>query len=219
MTAIGTRDRRARRLPRARPALTDSAVRCPSAEGATIAGNAPVTRIRADRPAAVSGDATAGVGPAWRRIRRSSTPPSLDLVRYQKLLERDGIARQQQADAQAALVKLPEGTRAGLTGRRSPPPSSASATRRAKAPITGRTGLRRRSMQHGIVPPSDTNGIVIITSATDHRRLWVPQEVLPSVLARLNAKTAEDRLKVQAIDRDGRTVLDTGGAARGGQPD
>ena len=79
-----------------------------------------------------------------------------------------------------------------------------------KAPITGRTGLRQVDAGN-MVRASDTNGIVIITEVQPITAVFaVPQEVLPSVLARLNAKTAEDRLKVQAIDRDGRTVLDTG---------
>ena len=132
----------------------------------------------------------------------------LDLVRYQKLLEQDSIARQQ-VDAQAALVKQLEGTLQADRAQVATAQLNVGYTQ-VKAPITGRTGLRQVDAGN-MVRASDTNGIVIITEVQPITAVFaVPQEVLPSVLARLNAKTAEDRLKVQAIDRDGRTVLDTG---------
>lgn len=132
----------------------------------------------------------------------------LDLVRYQKLLEQDSIARQQ-VDAQAALVKQLEGTLQADRAQVATAQLNVGYTQ-VKAPITGRTGLRQVDAGN-MVRASDTNGIVIITEVQPITAVFaVPQEVLPSMLARLNAKTAEDRLKVQAIDRDGRTVLDTG---------
>ena len=39
-----------------------------------------------------------------------------------------------------------------------------------------------------MVRASDTNGIVIITQAADHRRVCGTAEVLPSVPTRLNVK-------------------------------
>ena len=132
----------------------------------------------------------------------------LDLVRYQKLLEQDSIARQQ-VDAQVALVKQLEGTLQADRAQVATAQLNVGYTQ-VKAPITGRTGLRQVDAGN-MVRASDTNGIVIITEVQPITAVFaVPQEVLPSVLARLNAKTAEDRLKVQAIDRDGRPVLDTG---------
>jgi len=132
----------------------------------------------------------------------------LDLARYQKLLEQDSIARQQ-VEAQAALVKQLEGTLQTDRAQVATAELNMGYTQ-VKAPITGRTGLRQVDAGN-MVRASDTNGIVIITEVQPITAVFsVPQEVLPSVLSRLNAKTASERLKVQAIDRDGRTVLDTG---------
>jgi len=132
----------------------------------------------------------------------------LDLVRYQKLLEQDSIARQQ-VEAQAALVKQLEGTLQADRAQVATAQLNVGYTQ-VKAPISGRTGLRQVDAGN-MVRASDTNGIVIITEVQPITAVFaVPQEVLPSVLARLTAKTVEERLKVQAIDRDGRTVLDAG---------
>ena len=132
----------------------------------------------------------------------------LDLARYQKLLEQDSIARQQ-VEAQAALVKQLEGTLQADRAQVATAQLNLGYTQ-VKAPISGRTGLRQVDAGN-MVRASDTNGIVIITEVQPITAVFaVPQEVLPSVLTRLNVKTAEERLKVLAIDRDGRTVLDAG---------
>ena len=78
----------------------------------------------------------------------------LDLVRYQKLLEQDSIARQQ-VDAQAALVKQLEGTLQADRAQVATAQLNVGYTQ-VKAPITGRTGLRQVDAGN-MVRASDTN--------------------------------------------------------------
>ena len=142
----------------------------------------------------------------------------LDLVRYQKLLEQDSIARQQ-VEAQAALVKQLEG---GLLADRAQVATAQLNVgyTEVKAPITGRTGLRQVDAGN-MVRASDANGIVVITEVQPITTLFsLPQETLPSVLTAMGRGTGATqmgrdakgvpRLSVQVLDRDGRTVLDTG---------
>ena len=133
----------------------------------------------------------------------------LDLVRYQKLLEQDSIARQQ-VEAQAALVKQLEGTLLGDRAQVSTAQLNLGYTE-VKAPITGRTGLRQVDAGN-MVRSSDTNGIVVITEVQPITTVFsLPQEILPSVLAKMGRDTkGAPKLSVQVLDRDGRTVLDTG---------
>ncbi len=133
----------------------------------------------------------------------------LDLVRYQKLLEQDSIARQQ-VEAQAALVKQLEG---GLQADRAQVATAQLNVdyTEVKAPITGRTGLRQVDAGN-MVRTSDANGIVVITEVQPITTVFsLPQELLPSVLAKMGRDTkGSPKLVVQVLDRDGRTVLDTG---------
>lgn len=133
----------------------------------------------------------------------------LDLVRYQKLLEQDSIARQQ-VEAQAALVKQLEGTLLADRAQVTTAQLNVGYTE-VKAPITGRTGLRQVDAGN-MVRASDANGIVVITEVQPIAAVFsLPQEVLPSVLAHMARDTkGAARLAVQVLDRDGRTVLDTG---------
>ncbi len=133
----------------------------------------------------------------------------LDLVRYQKLLEQDSIARQQ-VEAQAALVKQLEGTLLADRAQVTIAQLNVGYTE-VKAPITGRTGLRQVDSGN-MVRSSDTNGIVVITEVQPITTVFsLPQEALPSVLAKMGRDTnSAPRLAVQVLDRDGRTVLDTG---------
>jgi membrane fusion protein, multidrug efflux system len=133
----------------------------------------------------------------------------IDLTRYQKLLEQDSIARQQ-VEAQAALVKQLEGTLLGDRAQVATAQLNLGYTE-VKAPITGRTGLRQVDAGN-MVRSSDANGIVVITEVQPITTVFsLPQEVLPSVLAKMGRDTkGAPRLTVQVLDRDGRTVLDTG---------
>ena len=133
----------------------------------------------------------------------------IDLVRYQKLLEQDSIARQQ-VEAQAALVKQLEGTLLGDRAQVATAQLNLGYTD-VKAPITGRTGLRQVDAGN-MVRSSDTNGIVVITEVQPITTVFsLPQEVLPSVLAKMGRDVkGGPKLAVQVLDRDGRTVLDTG---------
>jgi len=130
-----------------------------------------------------------------------------DLVRYRKLLEQDSIASQQ-VDTQAALVKQLEATVAADRAQLATAQLNLGYTQ-VTAPIGGRTGLRQVDPGN-MVRASDANGIVVITEVQPIAVVFsVPQEVLPSVLARMGAAGAKP-LAVQAIDRDGRTELDRG---------
>ncbi len=133
----------------------------------------------------------------------------IDLTRYQKLLEQDSIARQQ-VEAQAALVKQLEGTLLGDRAQVATAQLNLGYTE-VKAPITGRTGLRQVDAGN-MVRSSDANGIVVITEVQPITTVFsLPQEVLPSVLAKMGRDTqGAPKLAVQVLDRDGRTVLDTG---------
>ena len=133
----------------------------------------------------------------------------LDLVRYQKLLEQDSIARQQ-VEAQAALVKQLEGSLLADRAQVATAQLNVDYTQ-VKAPITGRTGLRQVDAGN-MVRASDTNGIVVITEVQPIATVFsLPQEMLPAVLSKMGRDTqGAPRLSVQVLDRDGRTVLDTG---------
>ena len=142
----------------------------------------------------------------------------IDLTRYQKLLEQDSIARQQ-VESQAALVKQLEGTLLADRAQVTTAQLNVGYTE-VKAPITGRTGLRQVDAGN-MVRASDTNGIVVITEVQPITTVFsLPQEVLPSVLTAMGRGTGAapmgrdtkgaTRLAVQVLDRDGRTVLDTG---------
>ena len=123
-------------------------------------------------------------------------------------MEQDSIARQQ-VEAQAALVKQLEGTLQADRAQVATAQLANLGLHAGEGADQRRTGLRQVDAGN-MVRASDTNGIVIITGCSRsppclrcRRRCCLP------VLTRLNAKTAEERLKVLAIDR-GRTVLDTG---------
>lgn len=133
----------------------------------------------------------------------------IDLARYQKLLEQDSIARQQ-VELQAALVKQLEGTLLADRAQVTTAQLNLGYTE-VKAPITGRTGLRQVDAGN-MVRSSDANGIVVITEVQPITTVFsLPQEVLPSVLAKMGRDIqGAAKLAVQVLDRDGRTVLDTG---------
>lgn len=151
----------------------------------------------------------------------------VDLARYRKLLEQDNIARQQ-VETQEALVRQLEGAVAADTAQLSTARLNLGYTR-VTAPIGGKAGLRQVDPGN-MVRSTDVNGIVLITEVQPITVVFaIPQDGLPALLERMaalkKAAPEEDEgasggrgvgargpaaIVVQALDRDGRTVLDTG---------
>ncbi|MQY51109.1 MdtA/MuxA family multidrug efflux RND transporter periplasmic adaptor subunit [Rhodocyclus gracilis] len=129
----------------------------------------------------------------------------LDLERYRGLLAKDSIAKQQ-VDAQESLVRQYEGTvlmdRAQVDSAR-----LQLGFTRITAPVAGRLGLRQLdtgNMIHG----SDTTGLVVITQTQPITVVFaIPAGDISAVLSRLHG---DERLRVEAFDRDGKTLLATG---------
>jgi multidrug efflux system membrane fusion protein len=129
----------------------------------------------------------------------------VDLARYQGLLAKDSIA-QQQVDTQAALVKQYQGTvqvdQAQVDNAR----LQLSYTR-VTAPISGRLGLRQVDVGN-TVHASDATGLVLITQTQPISVVFpLAADKLASVLNRQHAGAV---MKVEALDRDGKTVLARG---------
>ena len=121
----------------------------------------------------------------------------LDLQRYQDLLGKDAIARQQ-VETQAALVSQLQGTvqadQALVDAARlqlSYP--------RVSAPISGRLGLKQAELG-SLVRASDPNGLVSITQTQPMAVVFaVPEAHVPLIMRKLKAGQA---LPVQAWDRE-----------------
>jgi multidrug efflux system membrane fusion protein len=128
-----------------------------------------------------------------------------DLERYQALLKQDSIADQQVAD-QAGLVQQYDGTvkadKANVETARLNLEFS-----KITAPIAGRVGLRQVDIGN-IVQPSDATGIVYITETHPLFVVFaVPTERIAAIDAKWRSGAA---IKVDAYDRDGKTLLATG---------
>jgi multidrug efflux system membrane fusion protein len=128
-----------------------------------------------------------------------------DLERYQTLLEQDSIAKQQ-VDDQAALVRqylgavqTDQGTVANARLQR----EFTSIT----APIAGRVGLRQ--VDNGnMVHAADANGVVVLTETRPINVVFaVPADRAPEISRRWQAGQP---LRVDAFNRDGKTLLATG---------
>lgn len=129
----------------------------------------------------------------------------IDLQRYQDLLAKDAIARQQ-VDTQQATVNQLVGTvkadQAAVDSARLQVTYS-----RVQAPISGRVGLKQADIGN-VVQTGDTNGIVSITQTRPIALTFaVPSALLPQVSAGLKGKTP---MTVEAWSRDGKTRLATG---------
>lgn len=129
----------------------------------------------------------------------------VDLARYEGLLAKDSIAKQQ-VDTQAALVKQYQGTvqvdQAQVDSAR-----LQLGYTRVTAPISGRLGLRQVDVGN-TVRASDATGIVLITQTQPISVVFpLPADQLGSVL---NRQRAGSVLLVEALDRDGKTVLAKG---------
>lgn len=132
----------------------------------------------------------------------------LDLQRYQDLIAKDA-APKQQADTQASLVKQLQGTvqadQAAVANAR----LQLSYTR-VTAPISGMAGLKQADLGN-IIHASDANGLLSIAQIVPASVVFaVPEANLPRIRQQL---TAGKPLKVEAWDRDQRTLLAEGKVA------
>jgi len=129
----------------------------------------------------------------------------LDLERYNTLFQQDSIAKQQ-VDTQASLVRQYEGA-IRMDASQVENARLQLAYARITAPINGRLGLRQVDPGN-IVKAGDTNGIVVITQLEPISVLYtVPQDLLPSVMKRLQSG---DQIAVEAWDREQKTKLGDG---------
>jgi len=128
-----------------------------------------------------------------------------DLDRYQTLLAQDSIAKQQ-VDDQAALVRQYQGAVQGDLGTVANARLQREFTR-ITAPIAGRVGLRQ--VDNGnMVHASDANGVVVLTETRPINVVFaVPADRAPEISRRWQAGQP---LRVDALDRDGKSLLSTG---------
>jgi len=121
----------------------------------------------------------------------------LDLQRYQDLLSKDAIARQQ-VETQAALVSQLQGTVQADQALVDAARLQLSYTR-VSAPISGRLGLKQAELG-SLVRASDPNGLVSITQTQPMAVVFaVPEAHVPLIMRKLKAGQA---LPVQAWDRE-----------------
>ena len=132
------------------------------------------------------------------------TDAKLDLDRYKQLAQQN-YGSKQQADTQTATV-------AQLTAQLQSDQAaidSAKATldyTTIRSPIDGRTGIRAVDAGN-IVHAADTNGIVVITQVQPISMIFnLPQQQLGAI----NGAMAKGPVKVEALDADNTTVVDTG---------
>jgi membrane fusion protein, multidrug efflux system len=129
----------------------------------------------------------------------------LDLQRYQDLLSKDAIARQQ-VETQAALVRQLQGTVQADQAQIDLANLQLSYTR-VTAPISGRLGLKQVELG-SLVRSSDPNGLVNITQTQPMAVVFsVPEMHVPLIMRKLKAGQA---LPVEAWDRDQKIRLAQG---------
>lgn len=129
----------------------------------------------------------------------------LDLVRYQQLWEHNAIAKQM-LDTQQALVRQYEGTVKVDEGNVAYAKAQLSYAK-IYAPVAGRMGLRNVNVGN-VVRPSDSTPIVSITQNQPIDAVFAVPE--PDLMRVLQPWRAGKKLRVEAWDRDGRTLLDEG---------
>jgi len=129
----------------------------------------------------------------------------IDLARYRDLIKQELIP-QQQLDTQVYLVRQYEGTIKTDQGQIDNAKLQLVYSR-ITAPISGRVGLRLVDPGN-IIHASDPNGLVVITQLQPITVVFtIPEDSLPPVLAKLKA---EERLPVEAFDREQKRRLATG---------
>ena len=128
-----------------------------------------------------------------------------DFERYQTLLEQDSIAKQQ-VDDQASLIRQYQGAVQADRGTVANAQLQRDFTR-ITAPIAGRVGLRQVDVGN-MVHASDTTGVVVLTETKPIYVVFaVPAERAPDIARRWQSGQP---LRVEAYDRDGKTLLSTG---------
>jgi len=129
----------------------------------------------------------------------------LDLQRYQDLLKKDAIARQQ-VETQAALVSQLQGTVQVDQAQVETARLQLSYTR-VTAPISGRLGLKQAELG-SLVRAGDANGLVTITQTQPLAVVFaVPEMHVPLIMRKLKSGQA---LTVQAWDREHKQKLASG---------
>ena len=133
----------------------------------------------------------------WARDQASLRNAQLDLQRYQDLLAKDAIARQQ-VETQQALVRQLEGTVQTDQAQVDNARLQLSFTR-VTAPIGGRLGLKQVELG-SLVRASDPAGLVTITQTDPMALVFaVPDVHVPDIQRKLQAGQT---LTVDAMDRD-----------------
>jgi multidrug efflux system membrane fusion protein len=139
------------------------------------------------------------------RDRAQLNNARLDWRRYQELYEQGYVPRQQ-LDTQAALVRQFEGVVKADQSQIDNAKLQLAYSRIA-APITGRVGLRRVDPGN-IVHANDATGLLVITQLQPIAVLFtIPEDHLPPVLDKLRA---DERLPVEAFDREQKRLIATG---------
>jgi len=129
----------------------------------------------------------------------------LDLQRYQGLLEKDAIARQQ-VESQQALVRQLQGTVQSDQAQLDAAKLQLTHTR-VVAPISGRLGLKQTELG-SLVRAGDANGIVSITQTDPMAVLFaVPEIHVPLIQRKLRSGQV---LPVQVWDREAKQMLAQG---------
>lgn len=129
----------------------------------------------------------------------------VDQQRYQMLLAKDSVSRQQ-LDTQDALVRQYQGAVQSDRAQVDNAKLQLSFTR-ITAPVAGRLGLRQVDVGN-MVRASDATGLVVITQTQPISVVFaIPAEQMTAVLARLQAG---DALAVDVYDREGRSKLASG---------
>jgi multidrug efflux system membrane fusion protein len=141
----------------------------------------------------------------WARDTALLKNAELDLQRYQDLLSKDAIARQQ-VETQAALVRQLLGTVQADQAQIDLAKLQLSYTR-VTAPISGRLGLKQVELG-SLVRASDPNGVVSITQTQPMAVVFsVPEIHVPLIMRQLKLGKA---LAVEAWDRDQKIRLGQG---------
>lgn len=127
-----------------------------------------------------------------------------DLERYTRLAETNSVTKQQADTQRATVAQLEAQVKADQAAIDNARTMLAYTT--IVAPIDGRTGIRAVD-EGNLVKQSETGGIVTISQVSPIAVVFsVPQQQLP----RVNKAWAAGPVTVEALDADGKTVIDRG---------
>ncbi len=208
---------------RTAPATTGSVDRNVDALGTVTALNTVTVRSRVDGPLVAvpfhegelvaAGDLLAKIDPRTFQVALDQAAGQLahdqsqladariDLDRYNGLLAKDSIAKQQ-VDSQVYMVKQLEGTVRSDQAQVENARLQLEFTR-ITAPFPGRVGLRQIDTGN-MIHASDTNGLVLLTQTHPITVVFaVPSDQLSQILAHWRKG---EELTVDALDRDGKAL-------------